>query len=342
MLSMDIFNSDAFGVIEMTESVNMVPIAWGRLGELGLFVPKPLRTDQFMIESRNGVLVLIQSSTPGTDLPGARRKKPQMRNFNTSRFGQSDHITAKDIAGIRAFGTSSELMQVEDIVAGVQDTIRGNIDITLEYLRSGALKGQILDADGSVLVDLFSEFGVSQKVVDFKLGSATGAAAACDEVRRHIRLNMKGDVLTEVRCLASPGFWDKLMANAEFKEAHKYYNNGQQPLREDVSGGVKWNNIWWEEYLAEGDVPQEDGTTVTQSFIPDGDARFFPMGTRKTFSQYNSPADYLDVANTLGEPFYSSVALDPKHARYAEVEAQTVTLPMCNRPGVLVRGHTST
>ena len=44
-------------------------------------------------------------------------------------------------------------------------------DATLEHLRIGAIKGQILDADGTtILYDLFDEFGVSQQAeVDFDL-----------------------------------------------------------------------------------------------------------------------------------------------------------------------------
>jgi hypothetical protein len=36
------------------------------------------------------------------------------------------------------------------------------VDATLEHLRIGAIKGQILDADGpAVIYDLFTEFGVT-------------------------------------------------------------------------------------------------------------------------------------------------------------------------------------
>jgi hypothetical protein len=36
----------------------------------------------------------------------------------------------------------------------------------------GALKGVILDADGSVIYDLFDEFGITPAVIGFDLGNA--------------------------------------------------------------------------------------------------------------------------------------------------------------------------
>jgi hypothetical protein len=342
-LSMDIFNDDAFGVVDMTDAMNLVPIQWGRIGQLNLFAPKPLRTNSFQIEAKGGVLHLVQSSERGTDLPAVKRGKRSLRNFSTERFGQKDLIKASDVGGIRAFGSASELMQVQELVADSQILIRGNIDITLEYLRTGALQGQVFDADGSIIEDLFDAFGITQKEIDFKLGTANGDLKnACDQVRRHIRKSLKGDVMNGIMAQVSEDFWDKLMKNDDFKNSYnKFMAKGEDPNSEDVSGGFKWNGIYWEEYMGEGEVPQEDGTTITRNFIEAGTARFFPMGTRTTFAQYNSPADYLPVVNTLGQPFYSSQAVDPMHQRFVEIEGQTNTIPMCRRPEVLVRGFSS-
>ena len=54
------------------------------------------------------------------------------------------------------------------------------MDATLEHLRIGAIKGQILDADGSaVIYDLFTEFGVTAHAeIDFDLDNAGPAPGA--------------------------------------------------------------------------------------------------------------------------------------------------------------------
>lgn len=343
MSTMDIFTNDAFRTRELSEGINNIPNMWGRINELGLFTPKPLRTAAFMIESQNGKLVIVQSSERGTNVPALQRGKREIRDFRTPRFALESRITADDISGIRQFGSESELVQVIDEVLDRQVDLRSNMDITREYLRAGALAGQVLDADGTVIVDLFSAFGVTQKVIDFDLGTgATDHAGKAREVLNHIDRNMKGDVKTGVHALCSQTFFDNLMSNDSFKDAHKYYTSTVEPLRDDVRGGVPWQGITWEQYLGEGEVPQEDGTTQNKSFIADGDVRFFPTGTRQSFRDYNAPADYMETVNTPGQPFYSKVMPDTKANRFVDVEGQMNTLPMCMRPAVLVRGHSST
>lgn len=343
MATMDIFNNDAFGAVELGEAINVIPNMWGRIGDLGLFTPKPIRTEQFMIESQNNVLVLVQSSPTGTDVPGAPRGKREMRNFATRRFAFQRHITAADVANVRQFGSETEVAQVIDEVNDRLLKIRAYLDITREFLRCGAISGKVLDADGTVITNLFTEFGVTEKVVDFDLGTATtNHAGLARSVKRHIETNLMGDVHTGVRALCSQTFFDKLMNNQDFKDAYKYYNSQENPLRNDPRGGVYWQGITWEEYIGQADVPQEDGTFVTRKFIPEGDVQFVPEGTMQTFRDFNSPADYMETVGQPGQPFYSKVMPDPKANRYVDVEGLMITIPICMRPGVLVRGHSST
>ncbi|EPX82095.1 phage-related protein [Salipiger mucosus DSM 16094] len=341
---MNIFQNDAFRAMELGEAIRVIPNQWGMIGNMGLFVPKPIRGTKFSIEKHNGVLQLVQSSSRGTSLPGQARGKRDLLDFRTERFGLKSRIVADDVDGIRAFGSETELKQVMDEVADRQVELRGSIDITREYLRAGALQGKVLDADGSTLVDLHSAFGITRKSVDFVLGtSTTDLGAKAREVTRHIRTNLLGDVMTGVLGLTHPEFTDKLMGHADFKERYKYFQNqnGGDPLRDDTSAGFDFAGITWKEYQGEGPVPQEDGTTVTRSFVPAGEASFLPLGTRQTFRQFNGSPDYVGMTNLPGQEFYSALFPDRQEDRFVDVEAMMQTLPMCMRPAVLVRGHSS-
>src|SRR3546814_4745063 len=57
-----------------------------------------------------------------------------------------------------------------DLISGVLarhlETMRNKHAITLEHLRMGALKGEILDADGSVISNLFTEFQITPQSVN--------------------------------------------------------------------------------------------------------------------------------------------------------------------------------
>lgn len=344
MAHMDIFQNDAFRAMDLSEAINLVPNQWGLIGEMGLFVDKPVRGFDFSVESKSGVLQIISSSTPSTPLPGQNRGKRKLKKFDTARFGLKSKITAADIDGIRAFGKMTELKQVAGEVADRQTELKGSVDITREYLRAGALQGQVKDADGSVIVDLHDEFGIEKKSVDFALGSgATDLMKKSREVTRHIKLSLMGDVSTGVSSLIHPDFTDKLMGHEDFKDRYRHYQNanGGDPLRDDTSDGFSFGGILWKEYLAEGGVPQEDGSLVTHSFVPEAEAMFFPTGTRQTFRQFNGSADYMDMVNLPGQPNYSNVFRDVQENRFVDVEAMMQTMPMCLRPGVLVRGFTS-
>ncbi len=344
MATMDIFSGDAFGAVALGEAINVIPNMYGRIGELGLFTPKPIRTEQFSIESKNGELILVQSSPSGTDVPGMSRGKRTLRNFNTRRFAIQRRITAADVANIRQFGSETEVAQVLDEVNERLIEIRSSLDITREYLRSGAIAGKVLDADGTVISNFFTDFGVTEKVVDFDLGTATtNHEQKVRQVLRHIEANMLGDTMTGVRALCSPEFYDKLLAIQSFKDAYSFYQaSSPNPLRDDVRRGLNWKGIIWEEYIGQGLVPQEDGTKVAKRFIPAGDVRFLPEGTTQTFRDFNAPADYMETVGQPGQPFYSKVMPDPNANRYVTVEGLMMNLPVCMRPGVLVRGFSST
>ena len=344
MAHIDIFKGDGFSAMALGEAVRLIPNQWGLIGAMGLFTSKSIRGTKFSVEMKNGVIQLVQSSERSTPLPGQATGKRKMVDFRTERFGLKSRITADDIDNIRAFGSETELKQAQDEVIERQIEMRGSIDITREYHRACALQGIVKDADGSDLLDLFDKFEVTRKTVDFVLGTAaTDLAKKCKEVTRHVKVNLLGDVSSGVMGLISPDFTDKLMAHADFKERYKYYQNanGGDPLRDDTSDGFDFGGIRWKEYLAEASVPQEDGTSVTRSFIPAGDASFFPIGTRQTFRTFNGSPDYVGMANTPGQDFYSAVFPDRQEDRYVDVEAMMQNMQICTRPGVLVRGHTS-
>ena len=68
MATMDVFSGSAFSLLELTDAINKVPYQPSFLGSLGIFEPRPVRTDHFAVEEKNGTLALIQSSQRGAPL----------------------------------------------------------------------------------------------------------------------------------------------------------------------------------------------------------------------------------------------------------------------------------
>ena len=174
------FNTPAFSMAALTAAINIIPNRYGRMEELNLFPAKPVRTRQVIVEEQNGVLNLLPSLPPGSPGTVGTRGKRRVRSFVIPHIPHDDVVLPEEVQGIRAFGSETEMESVAGVMARHLETMRNKHAITLEHLRIGALKGQILDSDGSVIYNLFSEFNVTQTTVNFQLSTtATKVKTKC-------------------------------------------------------------------------------------------------------------------------------------------------------------------
>jgi len=222
-----------------------------------------------------------------------------------------------------------------EAVAGVMarhlETMRNKHAITLEHLRMGALKGQILDADGSVIYDLVAEFGLTPQSIAFDLGTATtNVKAKCYELSRRIEDGLKGEFMTAIHVLCSPSGSPPSPPTARWR----------RPTR--TGSRVRSSSTTCAPASASPGSPsrstaarrRSDGNT--RRFIAAGEAHAFPVGTLDTFATYFAPADFNETVNTLGQPLYAKQ--EPrKFDRGTDLHTQSNPLPMCHRPGVLVK-----
>lgn len=334
MPMLDIFDDEAFSAIELSDAISVVPNSYGRLGELGLFAPKPVRTDKVAVEIKNGVLTLLPQTQRGGPATQNTRSKRAMKSFTIPNFALEDTIHPEDIQGVRAFGQESELDGVMSVVNERLVEMSNKHDITEEWLRAGALRGVIMDSDGSTILNLFTEFGVSEHVQFFNFASDTSdIPGLIKSVKRHIETNLKGDTMRGIRALCSPTFFDKLVAHPLVREAY-IYQQGQSVLRDDLRAGFTFQGITFEEYI--GTATDEAGTS--RPFIAEGDCRFFPEGTSQSFRTYYAPADMMGFVNTPGQRRYAAQErLD--FDRGITLHTQMNPLPLCLRPALLVRGN---
>ena len=331
----DVLRGNAFGVMAMTDSINLVPNQYGRVGELNIFPHKPVRAPYVALEHKQGTITLIpqqeRGGPPAQHQPGTRA----MRYIKVPHFPLDDRIISADLEMVRAYpGSPSITMQLLDLIAERQEEIRPKHDITLEFLCNGALNGQIIAPDGGTILNLFTEFSITQKVVYFDLANAASdLRAKCREVVRHIEDNLSGDSMTEVRALCGETFWDAFITHPDVVEAYSYYE-GVNPLRDDVRKGFRYQGIVWEEYR--GRASNAAGTTMR--FIEPDEVRFVPRGCRDSFSTIIAPADYFETLGQPGKPVYSKLSWDKKQNRYVDIHTQSNVLPICRRPAVLVKG----
>jgi len=242
------------------------------------------------------------------------------------------------VQGLRAFGSETEMEAIGGVMARHLETMRNKHAITLEHLRMGALKGKILDADGSPLVDLFGEFDITAQSVPFEFSTTTDNGKlkeACLELLGLMEGGLAGEFSTGLHVLCSPEFFRALVTHKEVRTAYQNWQQGAV-LINDMRAGFNYSGVTFEEYRGQASFVQPDGTLGTRRFIAAGEAHAFPLGTVDTFATYFAPADFNETVNTLGQSLYAKQ--EPrKFDRGTDLHTQSNPLPMCHRPGVLIK-----
>jgi Phage major capsid protein E len=319
-----------FTLTELTSAINQFPIQWGRVSQSGLFADRGVRTREITLEEQSGTLALLPTHEWGGEGTVASKLGRNTYAFGIKQTVHDDLISAADIQGIRAFG-SEALADMSTETARRLQRMRARHDITLEYKRMGALKGNVLNADGASLANLFTTFGIAQVTVDFVLGTAgTDIRAKCEAVYNQIQDNLKGDVMNGVRVLVSQEFFAKLVVHPNVVDYIKNTPSAKEFMQTRLNQ-IEVYGLVFEQYRA-----SVNGTRL----ITAQEGHAYPEGTTDTFATYYAPADFNEAANTIGLPIY--VKTWPKEGdRGLVLHTQCNSLPLCHQPAVLVKVTTS-
>ena len=301
------FENPGFSMASLTAAINLLPNRYGRLEQLNLFPAKPVRTRQIIVEEYAGRLNLLPTRAPGSPGTVGERGKRNLRSFVIPHIPHDDVVLPEEVQGLRAFGSETEMEAIGGVMARHLETMRNKHAITLEHLRMGALKGKILDADGSELVDLFDEFDITAQSVSFEFSTAADNGqikTACLELLGLMEDGLTGEFSTGVHVLCSTEFFRALTTHKEVKTAYQNWQQGAV-LINDMRSGFSYSGITFEEYRGQASFVQADGTLGSRRFIAAGEAHAFPVGTVDTFATYFAPADFNETVNTIGQPLYA-------------------------------------
>ena len=341
MLTMDVFDGDAFTAVELTDALERIPHKPQYLGNLGIFEPRPVRTETVAVENREGKLSIVQTTPRGAPLPQRKKDDRNIRDFRTVRVALGDTLYAAEIQNIRAFGRVSELEQLQEEVMRRNMAVRDDVELTHENMRLGAIQGIVLDADGSTVIrNWFDEWGITQPTeIDFDLDNANPASGAvrkkCNLVVRNMKKGAKGAWTpgTQVYSLCGDNFFDDLTAHEEVRQTYLNQQDARE-LRNDFGtafGMVRYGEITWVNYRG-----TDDGTSVS---VPTNEAKFFPVGARGVFQHAMSPGESFDFANTPGRAFYAMIVRDLERNMWVKPEVYSYPLFICSRPEMLQRAR---
>ncbi|WP_329604991.1 major capsid protein [Spartinivicinus ruber] len=324
------FDDPSFSMASMTAAINLLPSMPSRAGAF-FTKTKPVSTRTILVEERSGVLELLQTQELGSTSQTRRPGKRKIRSFVIPHIPLDTSITAADYQGLRGFGTN-RLQALSQLVTENLQGHRDSHEITKQYLCMGALKGQILDGDGTLLYDLFREFGIQKKIIHFALDNKdTSVPAKCRELKRYLEQTLMGESMSKVQVEISPEFFEKLIAHASVKEIYLNHAAAVTKLGGDPRDNFPIGGVTFRENTEQ--ALRKDGSVYR--FIDEEKGLAIPVGTRNTFFMAYAPADFNETANTLGKPYYAKMA-PRKYNRGMDLHSQCNPLPMCARPGILV------
>jgi hypothetical protein len=334
---LDIFRSDAFSVVALTDAINNLKFKPGFVSASGLFSESSISTTTVVIESKNNILVLVPPTprgAPGVTMPKARR---DLRALPVPHFEINDAIMAEEVQGVRPFGEETGTTSVMQKVGERMQEAGQSLEYTLEYARVGAIKGVVTYADGSTL-DLFREYGIAVPAnIDFNLDAAApGTGSVRKQLAGLIRTmgaNLDGIGFSGVDALCGDAFFDELIMNPEVRAT--YLNT--QAAAELRQGYVQGGQVWGSFSFGGVNFTNYRGNNGAVPFIDTNTAYFYPTGVPGLFRTYVAPADYVETVNTMGVMRYTKQYNMPND-KGVHMDTQMNVLNICTRPLALLRG----
>lgn len=325
---------NGFKVTDLTEELVSIPNEYGLINQLGIFDVEPVSQHTVTFEASDRVIGLIGDKVRGERNNVSKDGKRVMHSYAIPHFPLDDYITPQDVQGQRAYGEEGA-ERLDAVRARKLMTIRKSHAATLETARAKMItSGDIYAPNGTVVGNVYTDFGVTRKQVAMDLtNAATDILGKQREIVDHIQDNiMSGETPSEIIALCSPSYFDAYISQAGVKEAYKFYTSTQEPLRNGNWSQFRHGDITLIRYNGKF----KDASGVSQALIPDGDAYYLPLDTSDTFKTYFSPANKFDLANTLGEQAYIFEYADGKGSKI-EIESESNLINILRRPQCVVR-----
>lgn len=222
-----------------------------------------------------------------------------------------------------------------------------------ENMMLGAVQGVVYDADGSVIVDWFSEWGIA-KSAPFSMGLDDPAIVVEGKARAVLRgliQKSAGNWTADSYGMAMCGddFFDALSGHKSVRETFLNTADAQLLNRafgvagsEDESllgstpalalGGIVFTN-----YRGVDDF--DDNAAVGSKAglgIKSDEARVFPVNVPGAFQKAFAPGEGFESVNTIGLPMYSLMLRDEKRNFWVRPEVYSYPLFICTRPEMLL------
>lgn len=320
--------SDLLTLASLTAAINKLPAVPGQAGALGLFEEKGITSTTVVVDIKEGRLSLVSNTSRDADPQKTKTDPRNRKTFEVPHLPTSGQLLPGQVQNVAAFGQDGVPMAQAQMINDELQRMKRNLEATREWQMMGALQGKILDADGSVIYDLYEIFGVQQKTFNLvTVGDNTTIRKTILGGKRWVEQKTTGVQVTGVKAFVGPDYFDALTGSEEVKDAYKGWQAAQDRIGGDMRSGFTFGGI---EHI-------ECNVTVSgKPFVKPDEAAIFPVA-RGAFAMYNAPANYNETVNTLGQAYYAKAEERRMNKGY-DLEAQSNPLALCFFPEALVRG----
>ena len=241
-------------------------------------------------------------------------------------------MAPEDLQDVRAFG-STEPISVAAVYNDKMQQLKDNLAATMEFHRLGAIKGVVLDADGTtVLHDIFNTFGATKKTLDISFpktaaDDANPILTSILKAKRHVEAAMGGTPFDHIECIIGSDAYDMLTSHKLVREYFERWLSNRENFG---------NNDYRKRGFPYGGLTFVERSDVVggQTMVAAKKGHVYPVGPG-IFKQYHAPADWMETVNTIGLEYYARMDEKPK-GRGFDLEVQSNPLTLCTYPEALV------
>ena len=330
MTSQNAHTGDPFSLETLTAAVNTGTYRPGQISASGIFDEDSVTTIHVSVELRDGKLSLVEPSARGANGETTDDEDRTKVPFAVDHYQRNDSIAADEVQGVRAFGTENEAEQLETRVASKARRHAGDLTMTLEHQRVGAIKGIVTSKSGKTLHNLYTVFGIAvPAAVSLELDNE---ATKVSDLWQDVLYGIEDDLdepYDGLHVFTGRSFHKAMWLHKTVRETF-LFGSAAGVLRQDVPDVFEFGGATWERYRTGAKATADLGSP----YIAHDRARVVPKGVPDLFITRFAPADYNETVNTPGLPFYSR-AIEKRNGKGYDLEVQMNAISLCTRPQVL-------
>lgn len=341
-------------VVDNTEDLLLVPNEWGLFNQLGIFENEYKTQSTLRVPRKEWSRNLIVDRNWGERNSNNQGQTKSELTFSIPHFPLDDYITPDDVDGKVAFDDDLDdvtIETVERVKARKMQQLREDHAYTLEAARAELIdKGKVYAPNKTLAtsygdtIDVFVEFGVTQKVVATGLDTTSeDPLANFEPIIAHIQDETKNGVIySNILVVCSPEFFTKLITHPYVKSTYDSYarKQGEAVLSGRLTADKFGLDARYRAFDYAGMTFVEyRGTRIDGvPFITPGEARAFPLttGGRNIFKTYFAPAKRFGSVNTAAKDAYWFEYFDER-ASQIEIMTESNFANICLYPQAIVK-----